>query len=111
MAFRFQVGQPVLSFCWSGSGYGAGAVAGARTQGDPGPRTGTRANIGPGFRAGAEARTDATPGTWDWARKPWVCVKIEFTDMIVNRFLVFNGVCANFRTTHWVLFNSVNTHP
>lgn len=109
MAFSFQVGPPVLGLRWSGSDYGAGAVAGARTQGHPGSRTGTRANVRPGFRAGT--RTDATPGTGagDWARKSGVCVKIRFIDMIVSRLFVFKGVGANFRTTHRVLFNSICT--
>lgn len=109
MAFSFQVGPSVLGLCWSGTGCGAGAVAGAWTQGNPRSRAGTGAKVSPGFRTGA--RTDTTPGagTGVWARESWVWVKIRFVDVIVSRLSVFKGVCADSRTTHRVLFNSVCT--
>lgn len=107
MAFSFQVGPPVLGLAWSGAGCGAGAVAGARAQGCPGPRAGNGANVHPGFRAGA--RTDAAPGTGAgiWAGESGVHVKTGFVDETVNRLSVFQGVCADLRTTHGVLFHSV----
>ena len=107
MAFSFQVGPSVLGLSWSGTGCRIGAMAEARTQGCPGSRAGTGANVGPGFRAGA--RTDATPRAWAgiWARESGV--KTGFVDEIVSRFSVFKSVCADFRTTHGILFHSVNT--
>lgn len=109
MAFSFQVGPSVLGLGWSGTGCGAGAVAGTRTHGHPGSRTWTGANVSPGFRAGT--RTDAAPGAGAgvWARESGVCVKIGFVDMIVSRLSVFKGVCADPRTAHRVLSHSVCT--
>lgn len=84
-------------------------MAGTGTQGCPGSRAGTGANISPRFRA--EARTDATSGARAgvWARESGVCVKIGFVDVTVSRLSVFKGVCTDLRATHWVLFHSVCT--
>lgn len=107
MAFSFQVGPSVLGLVWSGTGCGAGAVSGARTQCHPGSGAGNGANVSPGFRAGD--RTDATPGAGIWARESGICIKIGFVDVIVKRLSVFNVVHTDPRTTHRVLFHSICT--
>lgn len=107
MAFSFQVRPSVLGLGWSGAGCGAGAVAWARTQGRPGSRAETGANVSPGFRA--RAGTDASPGAGArvWARESGVRVQIGFVDVIVSRPPVFKGVYAGLRTTRRVLFHSI----
>lgn len=109
MAFGFQVGPPVLGLALSGAGCGAGAVAGARTQGSPwsGAWTGTGAYVEPRFRAWD--RTDATPwaraGIWAW--EPGVNVQIGFVNMIEDWFPWFKGICADLRTSSGVLFHPI----
>lgn len=85
-------------------------MAGARTQGRPRPGAETGAKVSPRFRA--RAGTDAAPGAGAgvWAGKSGVWVRIGFVDLIVSRFSVFNGICADLRTTDRVLFHSVCTY-
>lgn len=106
MAFSFKVGPSVLAHIWSGTGNGAGTVAGARTQCHAMSGTGNGADVGSGFRARAGA--DAAPGTgaWVWARESRVCDQIVFADVILKRLSVFNRVRTDLRIRRGSLFHS-----
>lgn len=111
MAFSFKVGPSVLGLIWSGTGSGAGTVAGARTQCHSMSGTGDRAAVGSGFRAGAGAGADAAPGAGAgvWARESGIGENIVFADVTLKRLSVFNRVCTDLRITDRILFHSVGT--